>query len=58
MSYSLQEIKKLFSSEYFTDEQLNYICLMLIDPRSHPFYLQSVMSADIKRIKKTRPKEE
>ena len=58
MAYSLEEIKKIFKSEYFTPEQQNFICMLLIDPKSNSIYLQSVMSADMKRINLTKPKDD
>ena len=48
--YNFQELLEILTLDYFTREQINYIAIKLIDKNSHSFYLQSVMSADIKKI--------
>ena len=56
MKFNIQDMTKLLggSEVYFTVEQINFICIKLIDPKSYSLYLQSVMATDMKIIKLTR----
>ncbi len=57
--FNVTDLKLLLGGdEYFTSEQINWLCMKLLDPKSNSFYFQSVMSADRKRILLTKPDDE